>query len=205
MSTSTDNQPPAPAWKSRTSRTIRAVEYGIERVIFASRWLLAPFYVGLALSLVLLLVKFVEEFVHMALHAFSATEAEVVVGVLTLVDATLTGSLLVIVIFSGYENFVSKFDHSDHKDWPAWMGTIDFSALKLKLLSSIVAISAIQLLKQFMEVKYLVQKDPAAANQQLFWYVVIHLVFVVSSVLLALSDRISVHSNSPHAEKPSDD
>jgi uncharacterized protein (TIGR00645 family) len=88
------------------------------------------------------------------------------------------------VIFSGYENFVSKINHSGHKDWPEWMGTIDFTALKLKLLSSIVAISAIQLLKQFMTVATVSDRD-------LFWLVVIHVVFVSSAVLLALSDRIS--------------
>ena len=103
---------------------------------------------------------------------------------LTLVDLALTGSLLLIVIFSGYENFVSKIDHSGHRDWPEWMGTIDFTALKIKLLGSIVAISAIQLLKQFMAVK-------TASDRELMWYVIIHVVFVVSSVLLALSDRLS--------------
>ena len=115
-----------------------------------------------------------------------------ILGVLSLVDLALTGSLLLIVIFSGYENFVSKIDHSGHRDWPEWMGAIDFTALKIKLLGSIVAISAIQLLKQFMEVK-------TASDRDLRWYVVIHLVFVVSSVLLALSDRISgeVKSSAP--------
>ena len=110
-----------------------------------------------------------------------------IVGVLSLVDLALTGSLLLIVIFSGYENFVSKIDHSGHKDWPEWMGTIDFTALKIKLLGSIVAISAIQLLKQFMAVK-------TASDRELMWYVIIHVVFVVSSVLLAVSDRLSVET-----------
>jgi uncharacterized protein (TIGR00645 family) len=162
----------------------RRLELALEATLFASRWLLAPFYLGLALSIVVLLIKFVEEFLHIAGDAFRSTEAGVILGVLSLVDLALTGSLLVIVIFSGYENFVSRIDHSRHKDWPQWMGTIDFTALKLKLLSSIVAISAIQLLKQFMDVK-------TASDRDLFWYVVIHLVFVGSSVLLALSDRIS--------------
>jgi uncharacterized protein (TIGR00645 family) len=108
----------------------------------------------------------------------------VILGLLALVDLALTGSLVVIVIFSGYENFVSKIDHSRHKDWPEWMGTIDFTALKIKLLGSIVAISAIQLLKQFMSIQNVTDRD-------LFWLVTIHVVFVVSSVLLALSDRIS--------------
>jgi uncharacterized protein (TIGR00645 family) len=122
-------------------------------------------------------------------HAFSLSEPEVIVGVLSLVDMALTGSLLIIVIFSGYENFVSRIDHAGHKDWPQWMGTIDFSALKLKLLSSIVAISAIQLLKSFMSIKTVTDE----VHRTLFWLVVIHIVFVVSSVLLALSDRISGH------------
>ena len=168
-----------------------ALERFTEAFLFSSRWLLAPFYLGLAFALVVLLIKFMEEFFHLAVHAFSATEAQVILGVLSLVDLALTGSLLVIVIYSGYENFVSKIDHSKHEDWPTWMGTIDFTALKLKLLSSIVAISAIQLLKQFMAVKELAAKDPVLADRTLFWYVVIHLVFVGSSVLLALSDRIA--------------
>ena len=169
------------------------LETAIERLIFASRWLLAPLFVGLALSLVVLVMKFAEGLWHIASHAIHATEAEVILGVLSLVDIVLTGSLLIIVIFSGYENFVSKIDHSGHEDWPAWMGTIDFTALKLKLLSSIVAISAIQLLKLFMAIK-------TVSDRELMWYVVIHLVFVVSSVLLALSDRIAgSHSPSPSA------
>jgi len=156
----------------------------IEGLIFASRWILAPFYLGLAASLVILLIKFMGEFYHIAIHAFTLTESEVIVGVLALVDLTLTGSLIIIVVLSGYENFVSRLDLGDHKDWPEWMGTIDFSALKLKLLSSIVAISAIQLLKQFMTVN-------SVSDRDLMWLVIVHVVFVVSSVLLALSDKIS--------------
>ena len=167
---------------------LRTIERLIETAIFASRWILAPFYLGLALSLFVLLIKFMTELVHIAQTAFTATESQVILGLLALVDLALTGSLLVIVIFSGYENFVSKIDHSRHKDWPEWMGTIDFTALKIKLLSSIVAISAIQLLKQFMSIQHVSDRD-------LFWLVVIHVVFVVSSVLLALSDRISGSSH----------
>lgn len=171
----------------------RKIELALETVIFASRWVLAPFYLGLAVSLVILLIKFLAELWHMASHAFTSTESEVILGVLALVDLTLTGSLLIIVIFSGFENFVSKIDHSEHRDWPEWMGTIDFAALKLKLLSSIVAISAIQLLKRFMAVENI-------SEREVFWLVVIHVVFVVSSVLLALSDRIA--SGTHHAPPP---
>ncbi len=165
---------------------IETTETLLEKLIFASRWLLAPFYFGLSLSLVILLIKFIGEFYHIAEAAFRASETEVILSVLALVDLTLTGSLLIIVIFSGYENFVSRIDHSNHVDRPAWMGTIDFTALKLKLLSSIVAISAVQLLKQFMNVG-------ATSDRDLFWLVVIHVVFVVSSLLLALSDRVADH------------
>lgn len=160
------------------------IERLIETVIFASRWILAPFYLGLSLALIVLLIKFIAELVHIAATAFTATESQVILGLLALVDLSLTASLIIIVIFSGYENFVSKIDHSEHRDWPEWMGTIDFTALKIKLLGSIVAISAIQLLKQFMSVNTVSDRD-------LFWLVTIHVVFVISGLLMALSDRIS--------------
>ncbi len=158
-----------------------------ERTIFASRWLLAPIYLGLSVALFALLVVFAKELFHLMTHLFTSNEIDVILAVLALVDIAMTGSLLIIVIFSGYENFVSKIKHDGHVDWPAWMGTIDFSALKLKLLSSIVAISAIQLLKEFMSIKQVTEAD----ERKLFWLAVIHMVFVGSSVLLALSDRIS--------------
>ena len=170
---------------------LKKVEGWLESLLFASRWILAPIYLGLALSLIVLLIKFVAELAHIVTHAFSASESDVILGVLALVDLALTGSLLVIVIFSGYENFVSRIDHGNHKDWPEWMGKIDFSALKLKLLSSIVAISAVQLLKQFMSLKVVTPEN----ERVLFWLVVIHVVFVVSSVFLALSDRIAGHGD----------
>lgn len=175
----------------------KPIERILEQVLFASRWLLAPFYFGLAFTLAILLLKFLGELAHLGAHAIELSESDVILGVLTLVDLALTASLLIIVIFSGYENFVSKIDLTGHKDWPEWMGTIDFSALKLKLLSSIVAISAVQLLKQFMALKTVTPEN----ERVLYWLVVIHVVFVVSSVLLALSDRIAGHDkHEPAAE-----
>src|SRR5829696_8886344 len=160
------------------------LERTLERFLFSSRWLLAPFYVALVIALGGLLLKAAQELVHFIQHAFTATESDVILGLLTLVDLTLTGSLIVIVIFSGYENFVSRIDASEHKDWPEWMGKIDFTGLKLKLMSSIVAISAVQLLKAFMNIGKISDRD-------LGWYVSIHLVFVGSGLLLALTDRVS--------------
>jgi uncharacterized protein (TIGR00645 family) len=159
------------------------IERALEKVLFASRWLLAPFYLGLVLAIVALLYKAMVELVHLLTHLTSATESDVILGVLTLVDLTLTGSLLVIVILSGYGSFVSRIDEAGHPDWPEWMGKIDFTGLKLKLLSSIVAISAIQVLKGFMNVKNLSDRDLA-------WLVGIHVVFVTSGVFMALTDRI---------------
>ncbi|HEX5999960.1 MAG TPA: TIGR00645 family protein [Hyphomicrobiaceae bacterium] len=160
------------------------LEVLIERLLTASRWLLAPFFLGLALGLIILLLKFAQEFYHMAAHAVAITGDEAILGMLALVDLALTAALVLIVIFSGYENFVSRIDHTNARDWPSWMGSIDFTALKIKLLGSIVAISAIQLLKQFMSVR-------TASDRDLWWYAGIHVVFVLSSVLLALSDRLS--------------
>ena len=106
--------------------------------------------------------------------------------ILSLIDMTLVGSLIVLVIFSGYENFVSPIDNDQPKQWPEWMGDIDFTGLKLKLMSSIVAISAIQLLRAFMDLKH-------ATDRDLMWSVGIHLAFVFSALVLALSDKMSPH------------
>ncbi len=160
------------------------IERALEKVLFASRWLLAPFYFALVLALLTLLYKAMAEVWHLLTHVTTSRDSDVILGVLSLVDLTLTGSLLIIVIFSGYENFVSRIDEADHPDWPEWMGKIDFTGLKLKLLSSIVAISAIQVLKGFMDVKNLSDRD-------LMWLVIIHVVFVGSGVFLALTDRIA--------------
>ncbi|MBX3453885.1 TIGR00645 family protein [Ferrovibrio sp.] len=171
------------------------MEHMLERVIFASRWLLAPFYLGLCLALVLLLVKFGQELLHVAPAVLTMSESDVVLSILALIDLSLAGNLLLLVIFSGYENFVSKIDVGNHKDRPDWMGKVDYSGLKLKLLASIVAISAIQLLRAFMNIK-------SMTNEELAWLVGIHMCFVLSGVLLALMDRLTESSHKPaKAEK----
>jgi len=159
------------------------VERGIEATLFASRWLLAPVYIGLVGGLVVILVKFVQDLVELVIHVPSSTGDQTIVGVLTLVDLSLMGSLVLMVMFAGYENFVSKFDDVDHRDKPSWMGHVDFSDLKLKLMGSIVAISAIKLLESFMNIEHL-------SNRELGWGVGIHVTFVVSGVLLAVMDRL---------------
>lgn len=169
------------------------VERFVERFIFSSRWLLAPFYMGLVVALVVLLFKSLQELVHFVSHAYTATEAETILGVLTLVDLAFTGSLIVIVVFSGYENFVSEIETDGTEKWPEWMSKIDFTGLKLKLMSSIVAISAIQLLKVFMNL-------PKTSDREIAWAVGLHVVFVVSGLMFALTDRIGEQA---HAQAPS--
>jgi uncharacterized protein (TIGR00645 family) len=174
---------------------MKKIEHSLELLMFNSRWLLAPFYIGLVLSIVILLVKFVQEFWHVAGHMFEASESEVVLAILTLVDMSLVANLLLIIIFSGYENFVSKIDTAEHEDRPEWMGKVDFSGLKVKLIASIVAISAIELLKSFVNVA-------ALDNRQLAWKVGIHAMLVVSGVLFALMDRIAEGTYAKHGTKP---
>lgn len=124
----------------------------------------------------------------MSIHVFSASEADVIVGILALVDMSLVGSLLLMIIFSGYEIFVSKIDVADHKDRPDWMGKVDFSGLKLKVIGAIVAISAIDLLKAFMNIPEQLSTEDINALQ---WKVIIHMAFVLSGVFFALMDKIA--------------
>lgn len=160
------------------------IETYLEQGLFMSRWLMAPFYVGLVGALAILLFSFLEELVHIIANLPDLTQTDAILAVLSLIDLSLAGNLLIIVIFSGYENFVSKMDNVGHVDKPEWQGTVDFSTLKLKLVASIVAISGIHLLKIFMDVE-------KVSERQLQWMVIIHVVFVVSGVLLALMDYIA--------------
>jgi len=166
------------------------VERWLERGIFQSRWLMAPFYVGLIGSLFVLLYTFVREFFHFVVQATTANEAEVILGVLALIDLSLAANLVLIVIFSGYENFVSKIDPEGHPDWPEWMTQIDFAGLKQKLFASIVAISAIQVLKAYMNL------EKSLNEKTLPWLVGIHVVFVISGLILAWTDRLGDESKS---------
>jgi uncharacterized protein (TIGR00645 family) len=154
-----------------------------ERLLLASRWLLTPFYVALVLALVELLAKVVERVYQVATQFFELSEEGVLLSALSVVDLTLSASLIVIVMLSGYANFVSRFDVEGHAEWPRWIADIDFSALKVKLMASIVAITAIKLLEAFMDASHETDRDLA-------WQTGILIVFVVSALLVALADRI---------------
>ena len=176
---------PAPSPISAQKATSERTRRGFEYLLFNSRWLLAPFYVGLVVALAVLLLKFLRMLGEFILHAPGAKSTETILDALSLIDVTLVGNLILIVVFSGYENFVSKIDPGGHPDWPDWMTKVNFGGLKQKLLASIVAISAIQVLKAFMNL------DTSLDPSKLAWMVGVHLVFVVSAFMLAMSDRWS--------------
>lgn len=163
---------------------MKRIESAFEHLLFSSRWLMAPVYFGLVLAMVVLLIKFTKEVFHIFSEIMTATGGELITGVLSLVDIALIMNLLIIIMFSGYENFVSKMeDLHSHRDRPDWMGHIGFSDLKIKLIGSIVAISGIELLKGFMNVAKL-------EDRELAWMVGIHVTFLASGVLYALMDRL---------------
>lgn len=164
-----------------------AAEQLLEISLFRSRWLMAPFYVGLVVALAALLVVFVNEAIHELSGLLTMSPEDAILMALSLIDLSLAGNLLLIVVFSGYENFVSKIDTGDDEDRPGWMGTVDFAGLKMKLMASITAISAIALLKAFMKLA----EGDAVDDRHLAWLVGIHITFVVSGVLLALMDWLS--------------
>lgn len=168
-----------------TSRNpLRVLESGIEWLLFASRWFLAPLYIGLVASLVVIAIKFFQELWHLVTHVIDANGDDIILGVLALLDLALLANLVLIVIFAGYENFVSKIRTArGSEDRPQWMGHVDFSGLKMKLIGSIVAISAIGLLQDFTEV-------PMLPGETQFWRIMLHLTFLVSGVLFALMDWI---------------
>jgi len=169
-----------------------AFERWLEAGLFASRWLMAPFYIGLVVGLVALLGVFVQELIHEVPAVLqSGKPDDAVVMALSLIDLSLAANLLLIVIFSGYENFVSKIDVAEHQDRPEWMGTLDFTGLKMKLIASIVAISAVALLKSFMA---LAEEGAHADTLKLGWMVGLHLTFVVSGVLMAVMDWLGQKS-----------
>jgi uncharacterized protein (TIGR00645 family) len=164
--------------------------HGLEQVLFSSRWLLSPLYLGLVAVLILVLVRFGFEFVTTVEHVFQNQSHTFILDVLALLDIVLLANLILIVIFAGYENFVSKIDAAhESEDRPHWMGTIDFSGLKLKLIGSLVAISVIELLKDFIGLG-----EGHKVDDALIWRVIIHLVFVVSGVLFAVMDAIAARA-----------
>ena len=160
------------------------MERFLENAMYASRWLLAPVYFGLSLGLIALTIKFFQEIFHILPHIFSVSESDMIMNLLSLVDMTLVGGLLVMVMFSGYENFVSQLDINEGKEKLSWLGKMDATSLKNKVAASIVAISSIHLLRVFMDAKNV-------PDNKLMWYVIIHLTFVLSAFVMGYLDRLT--------------
>ena len=158
----------------------------IESIVFYSRWLLAPMFVGLALGLVFLVVSFVSEFVHFVSTDGMFNSKDTALFILELIDLTLIGSLVAMVAIAGYENFVSKIDFKSDLERPEWMGKVDFAGLKLKVISALVAISSIELLKVFLN-------SGSYEEGEILWRVIIHSVFVVSGFIFALTEKFMPH------------
>lgn len=167
------------------------LEKPLERLLFACRWLLAPVYLGLSLALIALGVKFFQEAFHVIGHIWTISESDLVLTVLAMIDLVLVGSLIVMVMFSGYENFVSRIDVAAGGDTLGWLGKLDAGTLKLKVAASIVAISSIHLLRIFMNAQ---QID----NDKLMWYVILHMTFVFSAVLLGFLDKMAFAGHRDH-------
>lgn len=160
------------------------MERFLENSMYAARWLLAPIYFGLSLALLALALKFFQEIYHVIPHVFEKTEGELILVLLSLIDMSLVGGLLVMVMFSGYENFVSQLDIASDKEKLSWLGKMDASSLKNKVAASIVAISSIHLLRVFMDAKNI-------PDNKLMWYVIIHLTFVLSAFVMGYLDKLS--------------
>lgn len=162
------------------------MERFIENTMYASRWLLAPIYLGLSLGLLVLALKFFQEIIHVIPNIFTMLEAEVILLLLSLIDMALVGGLLVMVMISGYENFVSQLDIDESKEKLNWLGKMDSSSLKMKVAASIVAISSIHLLRVFMDAQNI-------STDYLMWYVIIHMTFVVSAFCMGYLDKLTKH------------
>jgi len=159
-------------------------ESKLEKTLYAARWLLAPLYLGLSLALVLLSIKFFQEAFHLFPIILSTSESDMVLVILSLVDMSLVGGLIIMVMLSGYENFVSRINIADGEEKLSWLGKLDSGSLKQKVAASIVAISSIHLLQKFMNAEHI-------DNDKLMWFVILHITFVLSALGMAWVDRMN--------------
>lgn len=160
---------------------MKSLEILVERIILSSRWILVAFYLGLVAALAVYAVSFAYKLLKVAKNAFVFDDADMILAMLGLIDAALVASLILMVMISGYENFVSRFDEAEAD--VSFLGKLDSGSLKIKVASSIVAISSIHLLQVFLNAQQY-------TDMQLMWLTFMHLAFVVSAVLLGYLERI---------------
>lgn len=168
---------------------MRWIQHGVEQAIFIMRWLVAPFFFGLIVGILVLICKFFLELYEVVVHLPSASGKEVIVGVLNLVDFALTANLILIVIFAGHHNFVRKVDPAEHPDWPDGITQLDFGGVKQKMLGSIVAIATVETLEWYLDV------DKYADVSKFGWVIGFQLAFVGSMLMLAIADRLGAEAN----------
>ena len=167
------------------------IERTIEGFLFWSRWLLAPLYMGLTVVLVFFAFKFFQELIHLIPLLPQMVEADLILTALGLIDLALVGNLLIMVILSGYENFISRIDQSAQTEKLTWLGKVDAGTLKIKVAASIVAISSIHLLKAFVNIL-------SIPNDKLMWLVILHMTFVISALILAYVDKLAFAAHRDH-------
>ncbi|MDE1158041.1 MAG: TIGR00645 family protein [Neorhizobium sp.] len=178
---------------------MKSLELLVERIILSSRWLLVVFYLGLVAALAVYALSFVAKFIKTAKGVFTLGEADMILAMLSLIDAALVASLIVMVMISGYENFVSRFDEAESAENDvSFLGKLDSGSLKIKVASSIVAISSIHLLQIFLNAAQY-------TDMQLMWYTIIHLAFVVSAVMLGWLERIMAKTKADKYEAKSEE
>ncbi len=162
----------------------------LPRLIFASRWLQLPLYLGLIVAQVVYVILFLKELYHLVGHSFSISEQQVMLVVLGLIDVVMISNLLIMVIVGGYETFVSRMELNKHPDQPEWLSHVNASVLKIKLAMAIIGISSIHLLRTFIEAGNLGTPKAAFTESGIMWQVIIHALFVLSALGIALVDRL---------------
>jgi len=166
---------------------MKKIENVFEVIIFSSRWIQAPIYGGLIIGAALYTYKFLLELIHLCMTVGTINEEVLMLGILTLVDISMVLNLLVMVIIGGYATFVSRLHIENHEDRPSWLEKIDAGTLKVKLAGALVGISGIHLLKSFIDIG---KKD----FEQVKWQIVIHVVFLFSTLMLAYTEKV-LHSS----------
>ncbi|MEI6203409.1 MAG: TIGR00645 family protein [Enhydrobacter sp.] len=181
----------SPPEHSRALRSPSAVR-PLPRFIFGSRWLQVPLYLGLIVAQAVYVVLFLKELLHLVLHSFAATEQQIMLIVLGLIDVVMISNLLIMVIVGGYETFVSRMELEKHPDQPEWLSHVNASVLKVKLAMAIIGISSIHLLRTFIEAGSLGTPTATLSETGIMWQVIIHGLFVLSALGIAAVDRLTM-------------
>src|SRR5690349_19237519 len=171
----------------------------VPMLIFGSRWLQLPLYIGLIIAQGVYVVLFLKELWHLVAHSFDASEQQIMLVVLGLIDVVMISNLLVMVIVGGYETFVSRLNLRGHPDEPEWLSHVNASVLKIKLAMAIIGISSIALLRTFIEAGNLGSGRAGYTEAGVMWQVIIHLTFILSAVGIAYVERLGDHGREKHA------